>query len=276
VPAPEVPPAGEDARGEAPRVPAELARLTWEQAREALARARLALVPIGSCEQHGPHMTLDSDLAIADGFARRLAAELGDDAVLCPAVPYGLSEHHLAFAGTLTLRAGTLLALVRDLVESLARWDVRRVLLVNGHGGNIDALRLAAREAARDGRAPVAAVMWAVLAADVIASRAAGPRYGHACEIETSVALALAPQAVRAERIMAPAPAPAGRPLAEPQEPRFDVPVPFEAWTRDGALGDPRLATRELGEEIVAVALERAVALARRLAEEGEGHAGPD
>lgn len=253
----------------------ELARLTWYEARDALARAGLAVVPIGSCEQHGPHMTLDSDLAIADGFARRLAAELGDDAVLCPAVPYGLSEHHLAFAGTLTLRAGTLLALVRDVVESLAHWDVHRVLLVNGHGGNTDALRLAAREAARDGRALVGAVMWAVLAADAIAERAAGPRYGHACEIETSVALALAPQAVRAERFGTPAPPPAAEPLAEPQGALFDVPLSFEAWTTDGALGDPSLATRELGEEIVAVALERAVALARRLmSEEGDpGHA---
>jgi creatinine amidohydrolase len=253
----------------------ELARLTWTEAHDALARARLALVPVGSCEQHGPHMTLDSDLAIADGFARRLAAELGDDAVLCPAVPYGLSEHHLAFAGTLTLRTDTLLALVRDVVESLALWGVRRVLLVNGHGGNVDALRLAAREAARDRRALVGAVMWAVLAADAIADRAAGPRYGHACEIETSVALALAPRTVRAELVGSPAPPPAARPLAEPQDARLDVPVPFEAWTTDGALGDPRLATRELGEEIVAVALERAVALARRLMsdEGGREHA---
>lgn len=251
----------------------ELARLTWPEARDALAQARLALVPVGSCEQHGPHMTLDSDLAIADGFARRLAAELGDDAVLCPAVPYGLSEHHLAFAGTLTLRPGTLLAVVRDVVESLAHWDMRRVVLVNGHGGNVDALRLAAREAARDGHALVGAVMWAVLAADAVAARAAGPRYGHACEIETSVALALAPQAVRSERFATPAPPPAAEPLAEPQGARFDVPVPFEAWTTDGALGDPSRATREIGEEIVAVALERAVALARRMMSEEGGRA---
>lgn len=248
----------------------ELAHLTWRQARDALARARLALVPIGSCEQHGPHMTLDSDLAIADAFARRLEAELGDDALLCPAIPYGLSEHHLAFAGTLTLRAETLLAVVRDVVDGLVRWGMRRVLLVNGHGGNADALRLAAREAARDGRAQVGAVMWSLAAAEEIASRAIGPRYGHACEFETSVALALAPQAVRSELIQAPAPAPDREPPAEPQQARYDVPVSFEAWSSDGALGDPRRATRELGEEIVAVAVERSLALARGLiAQEG-------
>lgn len=250
----------------------ELSRLTWQQARDALGRARVALVPIGSCEQHGPHMTLDADLAIATGFAGRLADALGDDAVVCPGVAYGMSEHHLAFPGTLTLRAETLLALVRDLVESLARWGVTRVLLVNGHGGNLDALRLAAREAVRDRPGTlVGAVMWSVLAADAIAPHAVGPRYGHACEIETSVALAVAPQAVLPERIAAPAPAPDGAdrpPLAEPQGARYDVPVPFHHWTADGALGDPRQASRELGEQIVAVAIERATALARRLTED--------
>ncbi|MBB4663005.1 creatininase family protein [Conexibacter arvalis] len=243
-----------------------LSALTWQQARDALARARVALVPVGSCEQHGPHMTLDSDLAIATGFATRLAERLGDDAVVCPGLAYGMSEHHLAFPGTLTLRAETLLAVVRDLVESLEHWGVRRVLLVNGHGGNLDALRLAAREAVRDRpETLVATVMWSVLAADAIAQRAVGPRYGHACEIETSVALAVAPQAVLPERIAAPAPAPEAAPPSEPQESRWDLPVPFDSWTADGALGDPRQASRELGEEIVAVALERAAALARQL-----------
>lgn len=258
--------AGGTSAGDAPS--RDLSRLTWQQARDALGRARVALVPIGSCEQHGPHMTLDADLAIATGFAGRLADALGDEAVVCPGVAYGMSEHHLAFPGTLTLRAETLLAIVRDLVESLAHWGVTRVLLVNGHGGNLDALRLAAREAVRDRPGVlVGAVMWSVLAADAIAPHAVGPRYGHACEIETSVALAVAPQAVLSERIAAPAPTPEGASLSEPQGARYDLPVPFHHWTTDGALGDARHASRELGEQIVAVAIERATALARRLME---------
>ncbi|MGH3306554.1 MAG: creatininase family protein, partial [Nocardioides sp.] len=86
--------------------------------------------------------TVDTDLAVDEAFAQRLDAELGDDALLCPSLPYGLSEHHLAFPGTITLRPDTFIGVLLDLVESLAHWDLRRVLVVNGHGGNIDALRL--------------------------------------------------------------------------------------------------------------------------------------
>jgi creatinine amidohydrolase len=207
-------------------------------------------------------MTLDTDSAIAEAFARRLGDALGDDAILCPTIRLGMSEHHLAFAGSLTLRAPTLLGLIADVVESLAHHGVTRVLLVNGHGGNQDALRLAAREAARDTTSEVAAVMWAILAADLIAERAATTFHSHACDIETSVALAIAPEVVLLDRIEPPSP-PSAAALAEPRS-RHDIPVPFEQWTTNGAIGDPSRATKELGEEIVALALSRAVDFARR------------
>jgi creatinine amidohydrolase len=250
-------------------VPAfELARLSWLDAKKAFATARVALVPIGSCEQHGPHMSLDTDTAIAQAFARRLGDEIGELGVLCPPVTYGMSEHHLAFAGTLSLRAPTLLGMIREIVESLTVHGMRKVLFVNGHGGNLDGLRLAAREASRDGPADVAAVMWALLAADLIAKRAARSRYGHACDIETSVAMAIAPHVVFADRIAAPAPTPARPALVEPQGARVDMPTRFEQWTSDGALGDPRLANKALGEEIVALALSRATEFARQFADQ--------
>jgi creatinine amidohydrolase len=105
-------------------------------------------------------------------------------------------------------------------------------------------------------------LVWAVLAADLIAERAATTFHSHACDIETSVALAIAPHVVLADRIEGPSP-PSPDALAEPRS-RYDLPVPFEQWTANGAIGDPRRATRELGEEIVALALERALAFARR------------
>ena len=242
---------------------AELGRLTWRDAAVALRSARVALVPVGANEQHGPHMTLDTDTAIAEAFARRLGDALADDAIIAPTLPIGMSEHHLAFAGTMTLEASTLMFLVRDVVRSFAQNGLRKVILINGHGGNIDPLRLVAREAGRDGAAEVASLMWAVLAADLILERAATPFHSHACDIETSVALAIAPHVVLPERIEAPAPATGIEALAEPRS-RYDVPVPFEQWTTNGAIGDPRLATKELGEEIVALALSRALDFARR------------
>jgi len=244
----------------------ELARLTWEEAEEAIRKAKLALVAVGSLEQHGPHLTLDTDLAVAQTLAERLHAELGDDAVLCPPIPYGLSEHHMSFPGTMTLRPDTLVAVFADLVESLATWGLRRVLVVNGHGGNIDALRLVSRNARRDQRSLVAAIMWAVLAAPEIAIRAHSPRYGHACEIETSVAMDLIPDRVRHDRIGRPGGRRSSDELTDPPRPLVDQAVWLEEWTDDGALGDPSLATPELGKELVEVFYERALAFALRFA----------
>jgi creatinine amidohydrolase len=245
----------------------ELARLTWKEAEQAIRRARLALIPVGSLEQHGPHLTLDTDVAVARALTDRIHAELGDDAVLCPPVEYGLSEHHMAFPGTLTLRPNTLVAVFDDLVESLAVWDLRRVLVINGHGGNIDALRLVSRNARRDHGSLVAAIMWAALAAPEIADRAQSPQYGHACEIETSVVMDLAPDRVREELIGTPGKRRSADPLTDPPRSLVDQAVWMEEWTDDGALGDPSQANPELGKELVELIHERAVSFARRFAE---------
>ena len=244
----------------------ELARLTWRDAESALARASLALVPVGSIEQHGPHLTLDTDHAVADAFARRLDADLGEDALLCPPIAYGLSEHHLGFAGTLTLHPDTFIGLLLDVIESLAHWDLQRVLVVNGHGGNIDALRLVSGQARRDFGSLVAAVMWAQLASDEIAGRVSSASYGHACEVETSVVMALAPDRVFSERITGPVGRRSSDPLTDPPRPLVDQATPMEDWTDDGALGDPTLASADFGEAVVETAYRRALEFARRFA----------
>jgi creatinine amidohydrolase len=243
----------------------ELARLTWPEAKEALDGARLALVPVGSCEQHGPHLTLDTDIAIAVAFARRLADDLGQLALLCPPLGYGLSEHHLGFPGTLTLRPATFAGFLADVVESLVHWGIRRVLVVNGHGGNVDSIRLAARAARREHGALVAGVMWAQLAADEAARHARSERYGHACEIETSVAMVLAPSSVHADRVAEPRPAKPRDLLTDPPRALVDRPIWFHEWTENGALGDPRLASEEIGTAVVGAAYEPALAFARKL-----------
>lgn len=245
----------------------ELARLTWREAEEAMRQARLALVPVGSLEQHGPHLTLDTDLAVAQALADRLHTDLGEEAVLCPPVTYGLSEHHMGFPGTMTLRPDTLMAVFDDLVESLAVWGLRRVLVVNGHGGNIDALRLVSRNARREHGSLVAAIMWAVLGGPEIASRAVSPQYGHACEIETSVAMDLVPDRVRFDQIGSPGRRSSVDTLTDPPRSLVDQAVWMEEWTDDGALGDPSQASPEMGKELVELIYERALSFARRFAE---------
>jgi creatinine amidohydrolase len=252
----------------------ELVDLTWLEAEEAIAQADLAVVAVGSCEQHGPHLTLETDSAIAQALAERLVRDLAHQAVLCPPLPYGMSEHHMGFAGTLTLRAETLLGFLSDLEESLSHWGLGRLLVVNGHGGNVDVIRLAARAARRDRGMLVAGVMWAQLAADEIAQRVTSEQYGHACEVETSVAMILAPGSLRSDRISEPRPARPRDALTDPPSPRVDRPTWFEEWTENGALGDPRLASVELGKDIVETAYGRILEFARQFAEDplpGEG-----
>lgn len=245
----------------------ELARMTTEDAAHALETARVGVIPIGSCEQHGPHLSLDTDAAIAEAIARRMADELGELAVLCPTISYGLSEHHLGFAGTLTLRPQTLLAMIADVLESLAHAGIQRVIIVNGHGGNVDALRLAARTARRDHGMLVASVMWALIAADAARAEAESPSFGHACEVETSVAMALVPDRVNHDRIGEPGERHSADELTDPPGALVDEPVWLEQWTSDGALGDPRAASEEAGLRIADVVHERAMGFARRLIE---------
>ena len=209
----------------------ELARLCWEEARDALARARLALLPVGSCEQHGPHMTLDTDLAIAEALARRLANDLGEVALLCPSVGYGLSEHHLGFPGTLTLRPETFIGLTSDIVESLARWGLRRVLVVNGHGGNVDALTTAVHVLREEGTD----ASWQPC------------RHGdaHAGRGETSLLLHLAPHRVAMDRAEPGNVEPVGDLLPRLREHGLRPLAP------NGVLGDPRGASAAEGATLL-------------------------
>jgi creatinine amidohydrolase len=244
----------------------ELSRLTWSDAEQALADAKLAIVPVGSLEQHGPHLALDTDLAVAEALARRLDSDLGREALLCPSIPYGLSEHHMGFPGTLTLRPDTFTGLILEVVESLAHWGLRRVLLVNGHGGNIDALRLVSRRARRDMASRVAAVMWAQLAAEEIAARVESASYGHACEVETSVVMTLVPDRLFFDRIAEPKGRRSLDPATDPPRAFVDQAVSMEEWTDDGALGDPRLASIEFGETVVEIAYRRMIEFTRTFA----------
>jgi creatinine amidohydrolase len=119
-----------------------------------------------------------------------------------------------------------------------------------------------------DHGALVTGVMWAQLASDETARRAQSERYGHACEIETSVAMVLAPDSLHADRIAEPHPAGNADELTDPPRALVDRPTWFHEWTENGALGDPRLANEEIGEGVVEVAYRRALEFTRRLADE--------
>ncbi len=237
-----------------------LAELTTVEAARMWPEIRGAVVAVGSLEQHGPNLGMSVDTAIADSLARHLARRLYPRLVLLPAVPYGVSYHHMAFTGSLTLRPETLDAIIADLAASLAHHGLRTLVVVNGHGGNSAPLATTGVKLRFQGYR-VAVLSWFTLAGDEAQKTARSTLYNHACEVETSIALALTPGLVRREALAQ------GRTKTLPYRyadirgpARVEVPYRFDELTENGALGDARLATVEDGERIVATTLERAVA----------------
>jgi creatinine amidohydrolase len=170
-----------------------LADLSTTAAADRLADAEVALLPTGATEQHGPHLPLGTDTRAATAVASRLDR---DDTLVLPPVPVGVSDHHRQFDGTLSVSPETFGAFVAETVESLAAHGLRRVVVVNGHGGNDDALRRVARRLrARETAFVVPWNWWSNLAADH-AALFGRDHVGHAGAAETSVVRAVAPHLV--------------------------------------------------------------------------------
>lgn len=232
--------------------------MNWEQLTSpeiaALDRERtVVILPIGSVEQHGNHMPLGTDSMLAEAVAGAAARDCNDVVVLpCPA--YGFSAHHMRFPGSVTLRAETLMAVCEDIVGSVVQHGFRRILVVNGHGGNggiIDVLAsiLGHRHY---GQARIACLTYFTLAREEIARlrRSEAGGMGHACEFETSLLLHLRPELVHMERAAVTYPNPGSDYLTTDLIGAQAVRVyhDFSDLSPTGSLGDPMLASAEAGE----------------------------
>ena len=199
---------------------------TWP---EIGAEAPVLLVPLGSTEQHGPHLPLDTDTRIAVALCDRAATAVpSPPMVVAPPVAYGASGEHAGFAGTLSIGQEALAALVIELGRS-AGGDYRLVVFVNGHGGNAEALARAVATLLAEGRAVAS---WAPTVAD---------GDSHAGRVETSVLLALDADLVHLDRAEAGATAPLGELMDRLRA------GGLRAVTANGVLGDPTGATAEEG-----------------------------
>ena len=211
-----------------PRSPADraLARLTWT---EVPAHA-LVLVPVGSVEQHGPHLPLDVDTVIATAVAQGAADVLGDGTLVTPAVAFGASGEHQDFAGTVSAGTEALDRYLTELGRSLGTW-CDRIVFVNGHGGNVDALRSSVGLLRREGRD----ASWTVCAHGDI----------HAGRGETSLMLHLDPARVRVDRMQA-GPSDALAQLLPAMRAGG-----VRAVSESGVIGDPRGAGADEGAAIL-------------------------
>lgn len=244
-----------------------LHEMTWPEVKAALPEVKAAIIPVGSTEQHGPHATFQMDTSCSREFARLLGERLYPNVLVAPAVPFGISSHHLHFPGTITLQAETLINVLMDVVKSLKAHGIKRFFFVNGHGGNSPALTIVCNKIKHELGCPAA---WATLpynaVGDITKKYVTSETSGHSCEGEVSILMYLYPEAIRTEALTAGNIVKAARERAVKHpwvsEARF-----FDETTENGCLGDARKASPEIGKEMVEVGLDRAAAYLREFME---------
>lgn len=230
----------------------------------ALSRDTPIVIPTAALEQHGHHLTVFTDSLLVGEITRRAEAKLQDQVLLAPVMWLGNSSHHLDFPGTMSASPRTYIDLVRDLIENFLMHGFRRIVLVNGHGGNnvpgqqaIFELRQRYRE--RTDLLLLFSAYWALGAephkVDPTIEQTA---MGHACEWETSMILALAPHLVGNYQ------------AAEPVDSRGTFDPASRAWTTKdrsavGHLGNPRVASADKGRLLLDLFTADVVALLERV-----------
>src|SRR5919109_134397 len=228
-----------------------LAQMTSPEAAQALAGAEVALLAVGATEQHGPNMTLETDTAVAYQLALRIATTLYPRAVVAPPLPYGVSYHHMKFPGTMTLSPETFQAVVLEVVESLRQHGIERFFIVDGHAGNQGALDVLMTKLRFQMGIRAAYLFYFTIVDDVIREGVKTERWGHACEVETSMGLALQPDIVRGEALELGKVRSTTLPYSNTVGPlKLGVPLSFDEITENGALGDARLASEAFGQEL--------------------------
>jgi creatinine amidohydrolase len=180
------------------------AELNREQLRAA-SKDSIAVVPLGATEQHGPHLPTGTDYFTVEWLAREASqiASAHVPVIVTPALPFGSSDHHFVFGGTISLSTETYYRVLRDVISSLVTDGFTRIFLVNGHGGNHELAQLAARDIALQQPVRVAAgSYWGIAWQALIEVDAHRGRWlpGHAGDFETSIMLSLRPDIVPDDR----------------------------------------------------------------------------
>jgi len=229
---------------------------------------KVVVVPLGAIEQHGPHLAVSTDTDIVTLVAMGAEEKMGDRVVLCPTLPFGSSHHHLSFGGTMSLSPALYTQVIVDLVSSLLQNGFRRVVLLNGHGGNITPVKQALAVLGNTYDALlqpniVLATYWE-LAGNVFAGAAPmeSPALSHACEYETSLMLHLLPGKVHMEKAeRANRPGSNGYTGWEDDEPYRGVTIFKQTAfiSGNGSSGEPQLATAEKGQHLYKHAVESLV-----------------
>ena len=183
----------------------EWRRLRADQLRDMAKQDAMVILPLGSIEQHGPHLPVEVDSQLGEQVALRTArvmAERGQPVLVLPMFWPGISEHHMSFGGTITLGFDTYRAVVEDICRSVLRAGFKRIVLLNGHGGNDNGLRVIADELTPTLGIPIVQfTYWYAAAEPIEAILETQKGLLHACEAETAMMMAVRLDLVAEDRI---------------------------------------------------------------------------
>ncbi|WP_108661856.1 creatininase family protein [Acuticoccus kandeliae] len=229
----------------------------------ALDRTIPVVLSIAAIEQHGPHLALETDAVIGAHYLERLDARLGEKVLILPQVKVGCSEHHMEFAGTLSVSHEAFMAYVADIVNSVVRHGFRNIVILNSHGGNqaVGGLLLEKLGAAHRECRIAFFTWWRLAGPELRSVRESAPGgLGHACEFETSVMLSAKPEDVRREKIGGHSSAKTfdwdfGDMLIADRGTLFRTMA--EKTNGTGVAGDPSLATAEKGAAITEAVVDQ-------------------
>ncbi len=235
--------------------------LTSKRYAELAGKVDTVIVPTGSFEAHGMHCPLGTDILIPERMCRDLEAAAGGDFLIAPTVNYGYTPTLAGFPGTVTIPAETLISLYAEIGSCFVRWGAKNIVFMNGHGGNIAALTLACDRIAAAGGTALVISWWATYSAEIL--KICGTQ-GHAGEDETSAVLALDIAGAAASANAAGA---AGGSLVDDaargvhMHKAFCAPLSGPTQTKarypEAMNGDATAATREKGEKLYAMLLEK-------------------
>ncbi len=242
----------------------DLAKLSSPEAREYFHARTIAILPCGATEPHGPHLPIDTDVTIAVAHARLAAAKLealGVQALVLPPIAYGITNWTQGFPGRLSIRSGTLFALIEDLLSALEFEGIRQLVVVNAHlePENVRILRNALFDRAERHKDHVQAVFADNTRRTFAEKLGAEFQSGdcHAGSYETSLVLAADPDSVRSYQQLKPVR------IDLIEKAKAGVASFLEAGAKEAYCGDPAAASAEEGRALLEVLADEVVALAR-------------
>ena len=242
------------------------ADMSWPEVKAAAQEKRVALLPVGSTEQHGPHLPTKTDALIATRLSEETAKRIPDLALVMPTVGYGYNEHHLDLPATIHINHETLIRFVIDIGKSLDHHGFEKIVIVNGHGSNIAPMEIAARRITLESRRALCASLDYLAIAPEIFDLLEGEE-AHAGDQETSMMLYLSPETVDMTRAVRDWNFERSDFISYGVEPKGTTfknaggKVQFMDWwsrmSETGTMGDPTKASPEKGKKMFDICVEK-------------------